>query len=88
MFKFELGQVLKDIITGFEGVAVARTQYHTGCVRYSLQSQKLTKEGATKTWDDFDEITLVATKKKSICLAKKEVKIKKPGGPQQPISRW
>lgn len=31
MFKFENGQIVKDMITGFTGVVVARVNYMTGC---------------------------------------------------------
>jgi len=35
--KFELGQEVKDVITGFKGVATGRAQYITGCDQYLVQ---------------------------------------------------
>lgn len=36
--RIELGNYVKDIVTGFSGVAVSRTEYLNGCVRYGVQS--------------------------------------------------
>lgn len=91
MFKFGLGQVLKDIVTGFKGVVAARTEYLTGCNRYSLQSQKLTKENKPADWQTFDETVLVVTDKKTIkpmLSNQPEVAKKQRGGPQPSIERW
>lgn len=57
-FKYELGTVLKDIVTGFWGVAMGRTQYYTGCNHYGLVSRKLTKEGELGNWQWLDESRL------------------------------
>ena len=62
-FKFELGVILKDIVTGFEGVAMGRTQYFTGCNHYGLSSQILSKEGKPNEWEWFDESRMQATEK-------------------------
>lgn len=35
-FKFELGDKVKCIHTGFEGVIVARTEYMNGCIQYNV----------------------------------------------------
>ncbi len=81
-FKYDLGEVLKDRITGFEGVAVARTQYMTGCNRYSLQSQEL-KDGKPREWEAFDEDMLVPSGEK------KEVPVRQTGGPpKRELSRY
>jgi len=58
-FKFKMGDELKDTLTGFSGIVVARSQYLTGCNRYSLQKQKLTKEGRPEKWESFDEDMLI-----------------------------
>ncbi len=81
MFKFELGDKLKEEITGFEGIAVSRCQYLNGCIRYGIQSNKLKADGeVNEIW--FDEQSLKRTgpginKKK---VAKTE---KHPGGPRR-----
>ena len=75
MFKFELGTVVRDKVTGFTGVIVCQSKYLTGCNRYSLQDQKLGKDGKPQDWVAFDEDQLDSVKK--------TVKIRKEqkGGP-------
>lgn len=68
MRKFRLGEILKDKITGFKGVAMARTEYFTGCTHYGLAAQKLGKSGTPEDWQWFDEIRLMRTKKGKIKL--------------------
>ena len=66
----ELGKKYKDSITGFEGIATARTEYMFGCVRILLEGKKLKPDGTSnELW--FDEQRLVPK------AAKKEP----PGGP-------
>lgn len=82
-FKFELGVEAKDLVTGFQGIIVARTQYLTGCNRYGIQSQKLGKDGKPGDWQHFDEMMLVQTGKglKESASAQLLPGGKKPGGP-------
>ena len=54
-FKFNLGEVLRDVITGFTGVVMGRTEYHTGCKHYGLLSKTLNKDGKPADWEWFDE---------------------------------
>jgi hypothetical protein len=56
--EFELGEVLKDKVTGFQGVAMGRTEYFTDCSHYGLCSQSL-KDGKPMEWEWFDETRLV-----------------------------
>lgn len=72
-FKFNLSDKVKDRITGFKGVVVARTEYMTGCRRYSLQDPKLSKDGKPQDWQAFDEDSLEFD-------GKIKHKIKRPGG--------
>lgn len=59
MFKFELGAILRDVVTGFEGVVMVRSQYFTGCAHYGLERQKLTKDGQPDAnYTYFDETRL------------------------------
>jgi hypothetical protein len=75
-FKFDLGEEVKDSITGFKGVIRARTQYLTGCTTYALQSKDL-KDGRPQDWVWIDEDLLKAVSKtKNI--------IKQRGGPITP----
>lgn len=84
-FKYDIGQEVKDIITGFTGIIAVRADYITGCDRYGVMDRKLDKDGKPKDWIWFDENTLVATKKKKIKLDRE--KERKPakkikGGPR------
>ena len=58
---FELGEVLKDKVTGFKGVVMGRTEYFTDCTHYGLQSQEL-KDGKPLGWEWFDETRLERVK--------------------------
>lgn len=61
IFQFPLGSVLKDCITGFEGIVMGRTEYITGCKHYGLACREL-KDGKPMDWEWFDEsrLTLVS----------------------------
>lgn len=71
-FKFKNGAELKDVITGFRGIVVGRSDFITGCRQYCLRPKGLQKEGKPKPSNWFDEdrlkkvgkgITLNPTKK-------------------------
>lgn len=53
----ELGSKVKDKVTGFEGIATARTEWLTGCVRISVQPI-VRKGGSLKAEEWFDESRL------------------------------
>lgn len=35
----ELGQRMRDRVTGFEGIAIARVEYLNGCIQYCLKPE-------------------------------------------------
>lgn len=74
--KFELGEILKDKISGFQGVAMARIEYFTDCVHYGLCPQALIN-GKSVEWEYFDETRLV--KVKGAKKIEKEVRIPTSG---------
>ena len=59
---FELGSIVRDKITGFEGIAVGYMRWHNGCNRYAIQSQTL-HEGKPieHQWFDDVQVELVKT---------------------------
>jgi hypothetical protein len=63
-FKFELGIEVKEIVTGFTGIIMGRSQYLTGCNQYGLLSRQLSKENTPEKWVWFDENRLQATGEK------------------------
>ena len=52
--KIELGQKVRDTISDFMGIAVARTQWISGCDRITVQP-KLDKDGKLPEAMNFDE---------------------------------
>ena len=59
----KLGSKVKDMITGFEGIAIAKTVYLNGCVQIQVQSKKL-KDGEIIKAEWIDELRLVHIKEK------------------------
>lgn len=53
-FKFNLGDRVKDQVTGFVGVVLGRHQWLNGCNTYSVQPQTL-KDGVPQERQSFDE---------------------------------
>lgn len=51
----ELGSKVRCKVTGFTGIAIARTQWLTGCMRITVQPQELDKDGKTRDTGCFDE---------------------------------
>ena len=61
----ELGEKVKDDITGFEGIAVARCYYISGCIRIGVQGQ-VKQDGSVPDpeWFDEDRLESKQTEKK------------------------
>ena len=59
MFKFKMNQVVKDKVTGYQGVILARIEYATGCQHYGVCQQVVSKEGKIPEWEYIDESRLV-----------------------------
>jgi hypothetical protein len=55
MFKFELGQEIKDVITGYQGVVMVRAEYFTGCRHYGVLTRLPDKDGNERPWNWLDE---------------------------------
>jgi len=51
----KLGSKVRDNITGFEGIAVARTEWLYGCVRILIEPKRLQPTGDPGTVHAFDE---------------------------------
>lgn len=68
-----LGKKYKDNITGYEGIATARTDYLYGCVRVLIEPLKLKKDGDFLPDCWFDEQRLVAQKGKTLKRKPKDV---------------
>jgi len=68
MHRIDLGDKVRDIITGFEGVAIARSQWLVGCERISVQPQDLDKDGGVKPFQTFDEPQLEIIAKNAVIV--------------------
>lgn len=57
MKEVKLGSRVRDMVTGIEGVAVARLEYMNGCVRYEVQPRG-DKDGAkiASLWVDVQQM--------------------------------
>jgi len=77
-FKFNLGDVAKDKITGFEGVIIGRHQWLNNCNTYSIKPRTL-KDGAPQDSQSFDEPQLDLAEEKVI------ESNRKTGGPERKV---
>jgi len=55
MSKIHLGDLVRDPISGFQGVVTARTEWLYGCIRISVAPEKLDKDGKVQDAQWFDE---------------------------------
>lgn len=82
-FEFELGAVLKDNITGFEGVVTGRSQWISGNNTYCLKPQKL-KDGMPQEDEWFDE-PMLSVKKKKAASIQPVAASRLTGGPERSV---
>lgn len=85
-----LGDKVKDKVTGFTGVVMCRSVFLNGCVRLTVQAQKLDKDNKTiEQYFDEPQVDVVSV---GVVSALPEYNVKAPratgGGPQQPTPRW
>jgi hypothetical protein len=79
----KLGDKVRDTITGFKGIAIARSIWLTGCDRITIQPEGLNKEGKTFEQLTFDEGTVEVIK------AKKHKRVNNEGGgPQKELPKY
>lgn len=53
MSKFKLGQTLRDRVSGFTGIAMAKVEFYNGCERFCLEP-KIGSDGKTIDGVYFD----------------------------------
>ncbi len=72
------GDKVKDIISGFTGVMVARTEWLNGCNRIAIQSENFDcmKAPIPEQW--FDEQQVVVIKAGEVCARRKALKVETP----------
>lgn len=71
-----LGTKVKDLVSDFTGIAVAKIEYMNGCIQYQIQT-KVKEDGTLPDARWFDEEQVISM------VAKKVVKpkVKRTGGP-------
>ena len=74
----KLGQTVRDVVTGFEGIVVCRADYLHGCTRIDVQPV-IYKDGKVPDSVSFDEPQLKITKKTLVMRAKKPKQLIKLG---------
>lgn len=80
----ELGDLVKDNVTGFQGIAIGEHDWLHGCKRWSVQPQEL-KDGKPVEAGNFDDPQLSIVKKQVV--PGKNKKEEQPGGPKPEVSR-
>jgi hypothetical protein len=75
-----LGDKVKDVVTGLTGIAVAKTHYLQGCARFAVQPQDL-KDGRPVEvyWVDEPQLEVVEAGVVKPKIA--ESNVLNPGGP-------
>ena len=57
--KFKMFDKLEDSVSGFRGQVLCITFFATGCIKYSIAPNILTKDGTRYEWNNIDESLLV-----------------------------
>lgn len=81
-FKFDLGDEVRDRVTRFKGIIIARTQWITQCNTYMVQKQLSRTEKDIRDPESFDENRLVITKSFKV----KVQGYTAPGGPHPNVT--
>lgn len=80
-----LGSRVRDSVTGFEGIATARSVYLYGCVRITISSQKLNMGGEPiEAWFDEQRVEVLEVKAPAVSPASSAT----TGGPQKDPKQW
>ena len=64
-FKYNNGDLLRDSVTGYEGIVMVCSEYSTGCHHYGLQPRK-PKDGKLGDWEWLDQSRLSLVKKEVV----------------------
>jgi hypothetical protein len=73
----KLGQTVKEVVTGIEGIAMARTEYYTGCAHIGICPREPVKENgkiSVPDWVWVDETRCIVTDKSILNLGQPEKK--------------
>ncbi len=62
----QLGQTGRDIVSGYEGIVMARSEYLTGCAQILLVPRTLDEKGERREGEWFDDVRIEITDPKLI----------------------
>ena len=79
MNKINLGDKVRDTVTGFTGIAVARTTWLHGCDRITIERDALDNKGMVQDSCVFDDPRVELIEHKPVPMARPQLKT---GGPQ------
>lgn len=81
----ELGDQVREDVTGYEGIVTSRSTFLSGCARLGVQA-KMDKDGKIPQVEVFDEnrLTVIA---KGVIAADKTETSKRPGGDERDMPR-
>lgn len=85
--EIEIGDLVRDTITGFTGIVIARTEFFNGCIRIMIQPQGLDEKGGKRSDEVFDvQQCEIVEKQKAIPAFRRKAKEarapeKRTGGP-------
>ncbi len=79
----ELGDLVRDKITGFEGVVTCVSHWLSGCDRVVVQPQKLGEGNFVRSTEVFDAIQVEVVKAGVIVLDPVKPSKRTKGGPQR-----
>ena len=65
----KLGDLVKDMITGFTGIASSRTEHLFGCVHIGITSNRTDKDGIPIGAMSFDEQRVVRVDKRDVVVS-------------------
>lgn len=87
-FRFELGDKVKDTLTGLEGILTYRVEYLTGCNQYGMFTG-LDDKGEIRKDHQVDEnrLELIEEAHYKIPITENKVEVQKPGGPQTYVGK-
>jgi hypothetical protein len=57
--QIKLGQKVRDMVTGFEGIAVARIEYLNGCIQYCVKPKSQNGEMPEGQYIDHQQLEVV-----------------------------
>lgn len=82
MSQIELGDKVKDIVTGVVGIAIGKSSWITGCDQYCVQQGKVSAEGKVSDGLWFDENRLSVVKRGACKIESDNDPKPKTGGPR------